>query len=654
MNIVTLDFETDDYGGYRHKLNPYNPRTRIVTGQFKYNEEETRVYSYFKQPLMKDEWPEGLVLDNVDYMVGHNIKYDLALIWQHKQLQDWLKAGGQLFDTMVIQHFLNGFDTTTKKLKLDFVSEEYGFPIKDDYVAESLKAGKKVSELDEERVIAYGKQDVDNTYGIFKKQIKHIKTRHPKSFYELVKLFSQRIVALVCMEYNGLLVDKEILQTKIAEYEVLLATQQKALEKVFKQKLGDDVDTNILSTKQLVAVLYGGTVSVDVFEHKLKDGKPCYFSNKAQKAGQPILIRSTKEKYIQGFGYHCETYTDKGAQATTKTALQDLYIKHSNEFITQYLDYKKNSKLYSTYYKGFESCIAWDKRIHTQYSNCSVVTTRLSSRAPNFQNMPGIFRNVFKTSKKYMVAFDYNQLETRILANETRDPILLKELETNKDLHRENAAVVFRKDPKDVEDKERKVAKGVSFGLAYGAGAKTIALNMKIPLSLSMHAVKCWYDKYQKVVITTTEWTKEVEKNTKLVDGYLKSYYTNPYGKMYSFVEVIGENRKHYNISPTVIKNYRIQGTAADILVIAEVMVMRWLFDHPHLYNKHIKLVNQVHDELDFEFSEEGVRYIPEIKAIMENVPMYMKQLLNYDFTVKLIVEAKIGPNLGDLVEYKI
>ncbi len=299
------------------------------------------------------------------------------------------------------------------------------------------------------------------------------------------------------------------------------------------------------------------------------------------------------------------------------------------------LEYRKLSKLQSTYVEALPKLVDEKNRIHTTFNQTGTATGRLSSSNPNLQNIPvrtpeGVkIRQGFIAKEGYkLLAIDYSQIELRVLAEISKDETLILAYKNDLDLHALTARNLFSlAEEEDVTREMRAMAKIVNFSIIYGKTAFGLANELKITQSEAKEYISRYFKQYPKVKLLET---KIIEKAKE--DGYVRTLYN----RKRIINNLNSSNKNIVKQGERMAVNSVIQGTAADILKMIMVELGEKLKGKDD-----IKLTLQVHDELIFEVKEEKVReYGAFIKDIMENT-------VNLE-NVKLKANLAIGKNWSE------
>ncbi|MCL6638808.1 MAG: DNA polymerase I [Firmicutes bacterium] len=390
------------------------------------------------------------------------------------------------------------------------------------------------------------------------------------------------VEVLAAMEMHGLAVDKNRLEEMSKE----LAAMIEGLAEEIYRLAGREF--NINSTRQLAKVLFE--------DLKLPAGK------------------KTKTGYSTG-----------------AEVLEELAGSH--EVVARVLEYRQLVKLKSTYTDGLKALINPSTgRLHTTFNQTVTATGRLSSTEPNLQNIPirmeqgRRIRKVFIPSKpgNLLLSADYSQIELRILAHMSADPVLLSAFKNNEDIHTRTASEVFGLPPEAVTRELRNRAKAVNFGIVYGLSDFGLARDIKVSRSEARRYIDSYFNRYAGVKNYIDRVVREARQ---------KGYVTTLLNRRRYLPDLFSPNRTVRAFGERTAVNTPIQGSAADIIKMAMVNIHRELKEHGFA----AKMVLQVHDELIFDAPEE------EIPALALLVRRRMENALALD--VPLVVDIKVGPN---------
>lgn len=304
--------------------------------------------------------------------------------------------------------------------------------------------------------------------------------------------------------------------------------------------------------------------------------------------------------------------------------LEELAKHH--EIASKMIEYRTYTKLLSNYIDGLLSELDENDLIHTNYNQTIASTGRLSSVNPNLQNIPtwnGIsweIRNAFipLCDDEIIMAFDYSQVEVRVLAIMSGDENLLNSFKNDIDIHYNTAKFIFWKD--EISREERKVAKSVNFWVIYGISWFWLSKMIHVSMADCKKYIDKFYENYPKV----REFFDSVVDNCKKT-GYVETMFWRR-----RYISWINDsNRIIQEAAKREAINMPIQWTAADIIKLAMIKIHNFIKEN----NLKSKLIMQVHDELVFSVKiNEKLLLETEVKNIMESVLV--------DTPIKLLVDV--------------
>ena len=302
----------------------------------------------------------------------------------------------------------------------------------------------------------------------------------------------------------------------------------------------------------------------------------------------------------------------KSGYSTNADVLEDLRTYHPA--IDEILEYRKLTKLNSTYVEGLLNALAPDGRVHTRFNQKETRTGRISSLEPNLQNIPirtelgAKMRGFFTAKEGYtLVDADYSQIELRVLAHLANDKNMISAFTGGTDIHTQTAAQVFGVPEDYVTSQMRSSAKAVNFGIVYGIGAWSLGENIGVSTKEAQQYIDSYLSHYSGV----DRFMKESIETAKKC-----GYAVTSYGRRRYLPELSSSNFNLRSFGERVARNMPIQGTAADIIKLAMVKVENRLLAE----KLDAKLIMQVHDELIVEANEDCAEKVAEIlKFEMEN-----------------------------------
>jgi DNA polymerase-1 len=321
-------------------------------------------------------------------------------------------------------------------------------------------------------------------------------------------------------------------------------------------------------------------------------------------------------------------------RSTAADVLEELALLH--EMPRKVLEYRELTKLKSTYVDALPKLIHGESgRLHTSFSQTTAATGRLSSSDPNLQNIPvrsdlgRQIRAAFVAGPgNSLLSADYSQIELRILAHFSKDPVLVEAFRTGQDIHARTAEEVFRVGPMAQNAEHRRAAKAINFGIIYGQTPFGLAAQLGIDQKEAAQFIAAYFARYRGVKEYLERSLAEARKTgvTRTLSGRTRPVpeITSPQVTLRNFAE-------------RTALNTPLQGTAADLIKLAMIVIARQLSEQKF----QAKMILQVHDELLFEAPHgEMDRLRPLVRNAMENV---------HELAVPLVVDLKAGPNWRDM-----
>lgn len=539
-------------------------------------------------PLDKVLEALGPILEGQEFPKAlQNAKYDrLVLRCQGIQLQ------GVVFDTMLASYVLNpeaNHNLTDLSLRyLNLTAQSY---------EDLVPKGKTIADVSIPEVAGYCGADVHTTYLLVPKlraELEQIPDL--QSLFEAVELPLEKVLAE--MEYQGIRIDADYLANFSKQLEADLAN----IEKTAYQEAEETF--NLGSPKQLSELFF-----------------------------EKLGLDKRKSRRNKSGGY-----------STDAATLEKLQGDHP--VVDLIVEYRTLSKLKSTYVDALPELIRPDtRRVHTDFNQAVTATGRLSSSNPNLQNIP--IRTAFSRQIRQafipepgwqLVAADYSQIELRILAHLSGEPVLVDTYNNNEDVHALTAKLLLEKD--DITSEERRLGKIINFGVIYGMGANRFAREAGVSRTDAKTFIDRYYERYPKVF----EYLQQMQREA-ITQGYVQTikgrrrYFNFTNGKLRSLRDTDPADIDLDKLRPggydaqllRAAANAPIQGSSADIIKIAMIRL------HELLKNYQANLLLQVHDELIFEVPpEEWEALEPKITSAMESAVA---------LKVPLKVEAHAGQN---------
>jgi DNA polymerase-1 len=326
----------------------------------------------------------------------------------------------------------------------------------------------------------------------------------------------------------------------------------------------------------------------------------------------------------------------------TSTAADKLEkIKNRYPVIEKILDYRELFKLKTTYLDAFQRLVADDERIHPTFLQLGAATGRLSCQNPNLQNIPQEsewaprIRNVFIAPRGWsLVSFDYSQIELRVLASLSQDPVMMKAFEADEDIHRLTAQKIFGVGRENVEYGQRRIAKTLNFGIIYGMGWRAFSQTSGLPAEEAKQFIAKYFEEFGHV----KAWQKKIVAQARRDEAV-----RNANGRLRNVRGINGADARLAAEMERIAINMPLQSLAADILKIAMIKTDEYIQKR---WADAARMILSIHDELIFEIKDEVLEkgteseIVSTIRNIMESA---------YAIGVPLRAQARIGKRWGEM-----
>ena len=538
-------------------------------------------HDYLDAPAQLDrDWIlaqlKPLLEDASKAKVGQNLKFDASILARYD-----IDMQGIAFDTMLESYV---FNSVVGRHDMDSLSLRY-LEHKTISFEEIAGKGKKqltFNQIDLEQAGPYAAEDADITLRLHNVLIAKVNADEKlKSVFEDIEM--PLVPVLSRIERTGVLIDSMLMGAQSSELAARLDELQQQAFDIAEQEF------NLSSPKQLQAILF-------------------------EKMGLPILKK-----------------TPSGAASTNEDVLQELALDYPLPKLI--LEYRSLSKLKSTYTDKLPKMVnPATGRVHTSYHQAVTATGRLSSSDPNLQNIPirnaegRRIRQAFIAPTGYKVlAVDYSQIELRIMAHLSGDEALLDAFRHGKDIHAATAAEILGLPIESVSTEQRRRAKAINFGLIYGMSAFGLAKQLGMGRNEAQEYMDLYFERYPGVL----EYM-ESTRNTASEQGFVETLF----GRRLHLPDIKSRNGIRRKAAERAAINAPMQGTAADIIKRAMVLVDEWVQQQPE---GQVRLLMQVHDELVFEVQEEHLeRVTAEVQRLMEAAAQ---------LDVPLVADADSGDN---------
>jgi DNA polymerase-1 len=321
-------------------------------------------------------------------------------------------------------------------------------------------------------------------------------------------------------------------------------------------------------------------------------------------------------------------------RSTAVDILEDLAAQHP--LPAKIIEYREIAKLKSTYVDSLPKLINRETgRLHTSFSQTTAATGRLSSSDPNLQNIPirtelgRQIRAAFVAEPgKVLLGADYSQIELRVMAHFSQDPVLLEAFRTGQDIHERTAQEVFGVGPMAQTPEHRRASKAINYGIIYGLSPFGLAQQIGVPQKEAAQFINAYFERYRGV----KQYLDNVLMETRQT-GVAKTLF----GRIRPIPDITSPQVQIRNFAERTALNSPLQGTAADLIKLAMIAIGRRLAAEKF----EARMILQVHDELLFEApSSESKQLSKLVREEMENV---------HKLAVPLEVEICVGANWRDM-----
>ena len=354
-------------------------------------------------------------------------------------------------------------------------------------------------------------------------------------------------------------------------------------------------------------------------------------------AGKRFNINSPKQLgavLFTDLGLPAPASRGKGKSVSTAVDVLE-FLAEKHEVPRLVLEYRHLSKLKSTYIDALPLLADADSRVHTTFQAAATATGRLSSVNPNLQNIPirtelgREIRAAFTAAPgTQLLSADYSQIELRLLAHFSGDPLLMRAYAENIDIHTLTASEVFGVAIETMDKETRGRAKAVNFGIVYGISAFGLAAQLGIPQAEAKAYIDRYFARYQGVREFIDRTLAQTRK-----DGSVRTMF----GRMRPIPDIESRNPNQRGFAERTAINTPLQGTGADLIKLAMISLDRKLAER----KLKTRMVLQVHDELLFEVPlAETDEVAALVRAEMEGV---------VKLKVPLVADLAFGPNWRDL-----
>ena len=447
----------------------------------------------------------------------------------------------------------------------------------------------------------------------------------------------------------------------LAKYQAIDTSNTAQLRTILRARVAEDPKLELLYTKTLIPaselLTWIETNGIKIDRQRILDNHE-YFTKMMEAVGAEIneiigySINPNSFKQVKELLYTRMKFLDRYKGSTNEAALNDMFERTEHAIFPLLLKYRKANKMFGTYVKGLDKWIQPNGRIHCNYKLHGTKTGRLASNDPNLQNSPRLpqIRGSFVADEDCeILEIDLSQAELRILAQLSKDPVLIHVYQQGLDLHTDLAisrwpewqALHDRGESGDAEAKaeakEKRVkCKNVNFGIIYGITCFGLAIQMGCTVAYAQAMLDAWAKRY-KVAWAFIQKCRAAPMKNQII--------TTPFGRK-KRVGVV--SRQNLMFLQNEAANFPPQSIASDITLHAAMRVM------PKLKEYGVKIINTVHDSIIMEIpitpdDEIRIKTARLVKGTMESVPR------EWGLTaIPFVADAEIGQRWGSLKEYHI
>jgi len=708
MNILSLDFETS-IGTTIHGSTFRDPNNDIYTQIWAYNEYEVQLHHSgrgFNKTLVNR-------LDDVDLIIGHNLGFDLSYVWYDNAVYSYIVNGGKIWDTQVAEYLLTGQQhqfSSLAELQLKYLDEVekpsrisalYKKGIGADAIVQAQYRCPRLWKLYNK----YCKTDGITPIKIYKLQKKRAEKL---GMIPIIELYNDYLLSIINMTVTGISIDVVKCEKTFRDFNLKhLQYLAQATNIVSKYWTDGALPTfNINSPDHKSAILFGGNIKV--VEKKeigvYKNGNPRFKNIERVVRVDGFRVPATISRPAKKLGLY----------ATDDKIMQTIASKTKNPQLKEYCELQKQAMMYkkaaNTYCKAFIDRSV-DGLLYPNFNNTLTTTSRLSSSAPNMQNISK--RNQFgKDLHSLFVAptgwkcvqIDFSQLEIWVLALLSGDKLLIKHLLDGVDLHvvrlgyynedktYDELYKLCKVDKDPYWDKQRTYAKTVSYQMAYGAMPKKVVASTGLDLGIVEKIFEKEAETYSEASnfgnsvrdlmqenvnfslgMDIPNSQKKGKGGSRISKGYellpifdnsgnvfyneehrrKVGIYTSLTGKRYHFLNTgkVYKGELKSSFSFTQPKNYPMQGTASEIQAMTTAELLKACL----IKGDRIKMINEVHDSKWFYVREDVLEpCLKWLKDTIEDVPKIMLKRFGLEVPFKFPCDIEIGNDFGNMEKYNV
>lgn len=506
--------------------------------------------------------------------IGHNIKFEYEVLKINgirlRNIQD---------DSMILSYLLN---PNRRSYSIDEIALEYLSYKTRNYSDIMGKENKGSSIFDNFQNIAQYSCEASDIALILSRSLREkVRSENLDKVYEEIEIPLIEVIAE--MELAGIKVDSNY----ISEFSRFLEKEINELaSKICKIAR---VEFNINSPKQVAELLF-------------------------EKLNLPSIKRTLKNK---DFSVDYEVLSE---------------LSSAHPIIPLIIDFRNLSKLKSTYCDSISSLInPKTGRLHTFFNQTGTATGRISSSEPNLQNIPiktplgRKIRRAFVSEEGFsLLSADYSQIDLRVLAHFSEDPVLLSAFLNGEDIHERTASEVFSGELFLPPDERRRRAKIINFSIIYGTSPLSLSKELGVSVNQAKEFIERYFYRYRRVKDFIEKVINDAEKN-----GYVRTIF----GRKRQVPELKSSNKGVRNSGERIAVNSIIQGSTADLMKKGMIEIWKMIKKN----NLLSRMILQIHDEIILESPDDEIEFVGnEVKKILENV---------YPLKVPLKVNISSGKN---------
>lgn len=506
--------------------------------------------------------------------IGHNIKFEYEVLKSNgirlKNIQD---------DSMILSYLLN---PNRRSYSIDEIAMEYLSYKTRNYSDIMGKENKGSSIFDNFQNIAQYSCEASDIALILSRRLREkVRSENLDKVYREIEIPLIEVIAE--MELAGIKVDYNY----ISEFSRFLEKEINELASKIYKIAG--VEFNINSPKQVAEILF-------------------------EKLNLPSIKRTLKNK---DFSVDSEVLSE---------------LSSAHPIIPLIIDFRTLSKLKSTYCDSISSLInSKTGRLHTFFNQTGTATGRISSSEPNLQNIPiktplgRKIRRAFVSEKGFsLLSADYSQIDLRVLAHFSEDPVLLSAFLNGEDIHERTASEVFSGELFLPPDERRRRAKIINFSIIYGTSPLSLSKELGVSVNQAKEFIERYFYRYRRVKDFIEKVINDAEKN-----GYVRTIS----GRKRQVPELKSSNKGVRNSGERIAVNSIIQGSTADLMKKGMIEIWKMIKKN----NLLSRMILQIHDEIILESPDDEIEFVGnEVKKILENV---------YPLKVPLKVNISSGKN---------